>query len=80
MTVGNSISLNGAFGGAGHPEWLTLQLSQGSLTLNGFAVTGTVIVPNGTVTVNSRSSITGALAADRLTLNGGTVKITSAVP
>lgn len=80
VTVGNGMSLNGAFGGAGHPEWLTLQIAQGGLALNGVAVSGTVLAPNGTVTINSGSSLTGALAADRLTLNGGTLKITSAIP
>jgi hypothetical protein len=74
------MSLNGAFGGVGHPEWLTLRIAQGGLALNGVAVNGTVIAPNGTVTVNSGSSLTGALAADRLTMNGGSVRIVSPVP
>lgn len=80
VTVANGMSLNGAFGGVGHPEWLTLRIAQGGLALNGVAVNGTVIAPNGTVTVNSGSSLTGALAADRLTMNGGSVRIVSPVP
>ena len=81
LTVANGVSLNGSVGTAGHPEWLTFQIAQGGLTLNSnVAVSGTVLAPNGTVTVNSGASITGALAADRLAMNGGgVVKILSAV-
>jgi hypothetical protein len=82
LTVGNAVSLNGAMGAATNPEWLTFNIAQGGLTLNGnVALSALVLAPNGTVTVNGGSSLTGALAADRLVVNGNAlVKITTAVP
>ena len=34
ITVGNGVSLNGSIDAAGHPEWVTLKIAQGGLTLN----------------------------------------------
>jgi DNA/RNA endonuclease G (NUC1) len=82
VTVGSGVSLNGSIGAAGRPEWLTLKLAQGGLTLNGnVSASAYVLVPNGTVTVNGGSSLTGALAADGLVMNGNALlKITSVAP
>lgn len=82
VTVANSLQVNGpSVGAAGHPEWLTLQVAQGDLTLNGNGtVTGVAVVPHGTVTVNGGSSLIGGLAADRLALNGnGKLQITMGI-
>lgn len=83
VTVGNAVQVNSSiFGATNHPEWLTLRLSQGGLTINSnVTFAGVAIVPNGQVTVNGASSLTGGLAADGLVLNGNSlVKITVSVP
>ncbi len=83
ITVGNTVQVNGpTAGNAAHPEWLTLRVSQGDLSINGnVAFSGLAVVPNGRVTVNAGSSLTGGVAADQLVLNGNShVKITVSVP
>jgi rhamnogalacturonan endolyase len=71
ITLANGVSFNGSLGSETHPEWLTLQVASGGVTLNGnVALYGEVIAPNGTVTLNSSSTIVGRVSADRLTLNG----------
>jgi rhamnogalacturonan endolyase len=75
LTLANGTSFNGtSVGAAAHPEWLTLQVYSGGLGLNGdLALFGTVIAPSGTVTINGSSTLTGAVAADRLIINGQAV-------
>lgn len=82
LTVGGAVSVNGPIVGASdHPEWLTFKLSQGGLTLNSnVSVYGVVFAPNGTVTVNSGSTLTGGLAADGLTLSGGSSNVRITIP
>jgi rhamnogalacturonan endolyase len=64
-------SLNGSVGAPEHPEWLSLEIASGGLTLNGgVSFAGFVFAPSGTVIVNGNSTLTGNVAADRLTLNG----------
>ncbi len=71
INLANGTSLNGAIGAAGHSDWLTLNIAAGGLTLNSNAyVDGTVIAPNGTITINGSAMITGRVACDRLTING----------
>lgn len=71
VIVANAVSANSPMGNAAHPEWLTLDLFSGGLTLNGSVnVYGYVAAPAGTVTLNGGSQLVGGLAADRLTLNG----------
>jgi len=71
VTVRNSMALNGSMGNASHPEWLTLRIANGGLTLNGnIAFAGFVEAPSGNVTINGSSSLKGRLIADSLTLNG----------
>jgi MBG domain-containing protein len=70
LTVAGAVTANGAIGAAGHPEWLSLSLAAGGLTVNGGAsVNGAVAAPAGAVVVNG--TIVGTVAADRLTINGG---------
>lgn len=71
VTVKNGISANGGMGTATHPEWLTLRIASGGLTLNGnVSVYAQVEAPVGTVTINGNSQFIGALTADRLAVNG----------
>ncbi len=74
VTVGNALTVNGNFGATTHPEWLTLRLAAGDITLNGnVAVAAYVVVPNGAITINGNSQLVGGAIADRLTLNGNAV-------
>ena len=59
-----------------------MRVSQGDLTINGnVAFAGVAVVPNGRLTVNGGSSLTGGIAANDLVLNGNShVKITVSVP
>ena len=71
ITVASGLTLNGEVGAATHPEWLTLRVASGGLTLNGnITFNGYVIAPNGTVTINGNSTLTGGVTADRLVING----------
>ncbi len=71
VTVASGISANGTFGAAGNPEWLTLRIANGGLTLNGgVAFYGHVVASSGTVTINGNSRLVGGLVADRLVVNG----------
>ncbi len=71
ITVANEVAFNGRLGNVDRPEWTTLKIASGGLTLNGTsAVYGTVLAPNGTVTLNGLDVIKGGLASDRLVLNG----------
>jgi DNA/RNA endonuclease G (NUC1) len=64
-------SLNGVIGAPAHPEWVTVNIASGGLTLNSnAAVHGAVIAPAGTVTINGNSVVRGRVVADRLTING----------
>jgi hypothetical protein len=71
IVLANSVSLDGPIGAANHPEWLTLAVASGGVTLNGNSVMrGNVIAPNGSVTINGNATLTGTVAADRLTISG----------
>jgi hypothetical protein len=76
LTVAESLAVNGDVGADGHPEWLTLRVSGGGLTLNGtVSFRGRVIAPDGQVTINGGSVLEGEVTSDRLTLNGnGTLR------
>lgn len=83
VTVKNGVSANSGMGTATHPEWLTLRIANGGLTLNGnVSIYAQVEAPAGTVTINGNSQLIGALSANRLTVNGnGLVRlIAPAVP
>jgi len=72
IVLANGVSVNGlSVGEATHPEWLTLKVSSGGLTLNSNAtLSGTVVAPTGTVTLNGNSILTGRVIADSLVVNG----------
>ena len=69
LTLANGITLNGAAGDATHPEWLSVAIASGGVTVNGGAsLDGSVTAPAGTVTLNG--TLNGRVACDRLTING----------
>lgn len=71
INLASGVSLNGGIGDVDHPEWLTLNLAAGGLTLNGNVFcAGTVVAPSGTVTINGNSTLNGRVVCDRLTING----------
>lgn len=64
-------SIDGSGTVTGDPEWLTLAVASGGLTLNGNAsFIGSVVAPSGTVTINGNAKLTGRVNCDRLTING----------
>jgi hypothetical protein len=72
ITLRNGQALSGSIGDSAHPEWTVIAVASGSLELNsGVTVSGTVVAPSGTVTIDSSAQIVGNVMADRLTLNGG---------
>jgi rhamnogalacturonan endolyase len=73
VNLASSVTVNaGTVGAAAHPEWLSLNVAVGGVTLNGGAAFhGAVAAPNGAVMVNG--TLNGSVAADRLTVNGGGV-------
>lgn len=82
VTVDDDVKIDGAaMGASGHPEWLTLRIHEGGLTLNGgVTVDGTVIAPSGSIKLTGNSRLTGGLAADDLELTGNAIlRITKSV-
>jgi endo-1,4-beta-xylanase len=75
LTIAGGVTVNAAAGNAAHPEWLSLAVASGGLTLNsggslsGFVTTPAAVVINGT--------LSGRLACDRLTINGAGALITA---
>jgi hypothetical protein len=80
LTLANGMTLNTMAGTSANPGWLTLKIASGGLTLNsGSFFYGRVVAPNGTVLIGGQ--LTGALTADRLTVNsGGLLKVLASVP
>lgn len=71
VNLPGNLTLNGSIGTSGHPEWLEVNLVNGSLTLNGSVrCDGFVTAPNGTVTINGGTVLTGGVIADKLVING----------
>ena len=63
-------TINGTAGNPAHPEWLTLNVSSGGVTVDKLStLRGVVDAPAGTVTLNDSATLEGRVAADRLTLN-----------
>lgn len=70
LTLAQGLAANGTIGEATRPDWLRVRIAAGGLTLNsGVSAYGAVIAPSGTVLLNSGATLTGSVAADRLTLN-----------
>ncbi len=71
VTFANGVSLNGTAGSSAHPEWLTLNVASGGVTLNGnVTFDGSIVAPGGTITINGNTTLHGTTASDRLTING----------
>ena len=71
INLANGVSVNGNVGTSGQPEWLSLNVASGGVTLSGnVTVHAFIVAPNGTVTINGHSTLKGGVASDRLTLNG----------
>lgn len=68
LALANGTTLNVNVGE--NPEWLTLQIYSGGVTLNsGASISGAIIAPAGTVSINGNATVRGAVSADRLTVN-----------
>lgn len=71
LTLANGVTLNATAGEASHPEWLSLSVASGGLTINsGGSLSGIVATP-AAVTING--TLNGRVACDRLTINGAGV-------
>ncbi len=71
IRLATGATFGGNIGSAGHPEWLTLLIASGGVTLNGnVTFSGSVVAPSGTVTLNGNGQLNGTVACDRLTLSG----------
>lgn len=70
INLASGPSLSVSVGLADHPEWLTINLASGGLTLNGsVSFNGYVIAPTGSVTLNSGAALNGGVISDRLSIN-----------
>jgi cytoskeletal protein CcmA (bactofilin family) len=68
VVLANGTALSGTIGNAAHPEWLTLNLAAGGLTINaGAELHGRVVAPVGTVAIDG--TLRGNVVADRLTIS-----------
>ncbi len=71
INLASGNSLNGSIGNPDHPDWLTVNIAAGGLTLNGNAACdGVVVAPAGTVVLNGSSTLHGRVVCDRLTISG----------
>jgi hypothetical protein len=72
INVAGTAAIYGNVGSAEHPEWLTLNVVNGSVSINLTAVVnGHVVAPTLGVTVNGASTLRGGVVADRLTVAAG---------
>jgi len=69
ITVASGATFNAVVGAADHPEWLTLKIASGGVTINSNATfNGAILAPSGTVTLYG--TIKGTIASDRLIVSG----------
>jgi DNA/RNA endonuclease G (NUC1) len=74
INLARGATFNGATAPTANPDWLTLNIASGGLTLNNDAtLAGFVTAPAGTVSLNGSSTLVGGVAADRLVINGNAV-------
>jgi hypothetical protein len=77
INLASGFSLNSGASVGGQPSWLTMNVATGLVQLNSnTAFFGTLRAPASSVTLNSGARLEGMLFADRLALNGGTVRAT----
>ena len=70
LNLAGGPTVNGTVGAPSRPDWLSLNIVSGGLTLNGNAtVNGFVVAPAGSVILNG--TLNGGVVSDRLTINGG---------
>jgi hypothetical protein len=71
VTIDGGFSTNTNMGEPAHPEWLQLRIAGGGLSLAGNrTVYAGLEAPDGTLTLNGGSQFIGAVAVDRLIVNG----------
>ena len=67
--VASGVVFNGNAGSSAQPDWLTLNVAAGNVTLNGnITFHGSIVAPNSTITLNGK--IRGTVTSSRLTING----------
>jgi hypothetical protein len=71
ITLGTGSLLNGNIGAPAQPDWLTLRVAAGNVTISGnVKFHGTIVAPNSALTLNGNATLNGNVIANRLTLNG----------
>jgi len=72
VLIDGGLSVNSNVTFSNHaPQWLTLKLASGGLSINGSVVLpATVLAPRGTVVVSGTAQLRGIVSADRLIVNG----------
>ncbi len=78
VVLANGVAVNAGAGASAHPEWLTIEVANGGLTLNNGDVYGSVVAPTGTVTLNGGAQLTGTVTTDRLVVNGSAALVAPA--
>ncbi len=72
LTLAGSTVFNAPAGAPEHPEWLTLAVAVGGVTLSGgVAFHGHIVAPSSTVTLNGSAEVNGSVQSDGLVVNGG---------
>jgi len=75
LNLARGLAANGVIGASARPDWLSLNIASGGLTLNGgCSVHAHVAAPaagSGAVIVNGNGVLVGGLVADSLRVNGG---------
>ncbi len=74
VTIDGGFSTNSGMGVSAHPEWLNLRIAGGGLSVNGNSTVHVNLeAPDGTLTLNGNSTLVGAVAVDRLIVNGNSL-------
>ncbi len=70
LLVADGVALGGIVGDEAHPEWLTLAVASGPVTVqSGAIVSGYVVAPQSTVELESSARVAGEVTSDRLIVN-----------
>jgi hypothetical protein len=74
LVLANGMTVSGVLGDADHPEWLTLAFAAGGVTLlPDSRLYGSVVAPDGEVSIESGAAIIGEVVSDRLTVRSDAV-------